>query len=72
MPRINSNSKIVDSGTGFEDSFDKIVGSEPALIFNNPHAFGTANRMFYPYPERGNLPVAFLLTLTHSRRIFFN
>jgi hypothetical protein len=35
MPRITSDSKIMDGGTGFKDSVDKIVGSEPALIGMN-------------------------------------
>lgn len=32
MPQINSNSKIMDSGTCYKDSFDKTVSSEPAFV----------------------------------------
>jgi hypothetical protein len=36
MPGIDINSKVMQRGTGSEDSFDKIVSPESALILN-PH-----------------------------------
>ena len=49
MPRIKFNSEIMQGSTGFKDMTDKIAGSEPALIFDDPHVFDAADGMFHPY-----------------------
>jgi hypothetical protein len=61
MPRINFNSEVMQSSTGFKDTVDKVVGSKPAFIFDNPQALCAANSMLHPYPERSNLPAVFFL-----------
>jgi hypothetical protein len=64
MPMIDFNSKIMQSRTNSEDSFNKIVSPESALILNDPHHFGAAYGMFYPYSERSHFPVVFLFPVS--------
>ena len=37
--------------------FNERVCSEPAFIFDNPHELGSADDMFHPYPDTGNLSI---------------
>lgn len=53
----------MQSGTNAEDMVYKVVFSEPALIFDNPVAFDTANSVFYPYPDAGHIRVVGFLLL---------
>ena len=46
-----------------EDTPDKVVCPQAALIFDDPHSLGTSFGMFHPYPERRDLPVELLILL---------
>lgn len=61
MPRIHFHPEIVQCRASLEDTPDKIVCPQAALIFDDSHSLGTAYGMFLPYPERRDLPVELFL-----------
>jgi hypothetical protein len=63
MPRIDFNSKIMDSGTSFKDSLNEVVDPKPALILNDSHAFCTPYGMLHSYSKRENFPVVLFFFL---------
>ena len=71
MPRIDFDSEIMESSTRFKDSSDKVISSEPALVFGYSHAFGTSYSMLDPYPEGGYLPVMFFLLWSKLSTLWF-
>jgi hypothetical protein len=59
MPGIDFYSEIMYRRTGSKYSLNKVVCSEPALVFDYSHAFGTSYGVLHPYPERRDFPVVF-------------
>lgn len=51
LRHISTNSKVVETGTGSNDTVSKVIFICSALIFNNSVSFHATNKMLYSYSD---------------------